>query len=54
MNKIMRLIKEKNLNIIRQEMDMNCIFVISVRKKEKENILKNFEELQFVKIKMVN
>lgn len=53
-NKIMRLIKEKNLNIVRQEMDMNCNFEISVRKNEKENILKNFEDLQGVKIKIIN
>lgn len=51
MNKIMRLIKEKDLKIIRQEMNMDCIFEISVRKKNAENIIKNFEELRCVKIK---
>lgn len=54
MNKIMRLIKEKNLKIIRQEMNMDCIFEISVRKKNAENTIKNFEELRCVKIKVIN
>ena len=54
MNKIMRLIKEKDLKIIRQEMNMDCIFEISVRKKNAESIIKNFEELRCVKIKNIN
>ena len=54
MNKIMRLIKEKNLKIIRQEMNMDCIFEISVRKKNAENVLKNFKELRCAKIKNLN
>ena len=54
MNKIMRLIKEKNLKINRQEMNMDCVFEISVRKKNAGNTLKNFEELRCVKIKKLN
>ena len=54
MNKIMRLIKEKDLKIIRQEMNMNCILEISVRKKYAKDILKNFEELRCAKINKIN
>lgn len=54
MNKIMRLIKEKNINIIGQEMQMQCNFEISVRKKDAERIKTAFEELRCVKIKRVN
>lgn len=54
MNKIMRLIKEKNLNIIRQEMNMSCIMELSVRKKDVENILRKIKELRCAKIKMIN
>ena len=50
-NKIMRLIKEKNIKIIRQEMNMDCIFEISVRKNEAQSIQKDFKELRCVKIK---
>ena len=34
MNKVMRLIKEKKINLLKQEMQMDCNFEISVRKKE--------------------
>jgi uncharacterized YigZ family protein len=54
MNKIMRLIKENNLKILRQEMNMKCIFEISVRKNNAQKILKNVEELRCVKIKKLN
>ena len=33
MNKVMRVIKEKNLEIVSQKMEMNCELIISTRKK---------------------
>jgi putative IMPACT (imprinted ancient) family translation regulator len=54
MNKIMRLIKENDLNIVRQEMNMNCIIELAVRKKDEENILRKIKELRCAKIKMIN
>ena len=33
MNKVMRIIKEKNLNIINQKLELNCQITISVWKK---------------------
>lgn len=53
MNKVMRLIKEKNINLIKQEMQMDCNFKISIRKKEAEKIKKAFEDLRCVNIKII-
>ena len=54
MNKVMRLIKERNINIVRQEMNMNCNFEISIRKKDAERIKSAFENLRCVQIKVIN
>lgn len=54
MNKVMRIVKEKSIPIVSQEMHMNCNFIISVRKKEAENIKKTFEDLRCLKIKEVD
>ncbi|GLB51197.1 hypothetical protein NBRC110019_02360 [Neptunitalea chrysea] len=35
-NNVMRIIKEKNLNIISQKMEMNCEIIFSIRKSEAE------------------
>ena len=53
MNKVMRLIKEKNINLLKQEMQMDCNFEISVRKKEAKKIKKAFEDLRCVNIKVI-
>jgi len=45
MNKVMRIIKEKNLNIINQKLEMNCQITISVRKKESELVFETFKNL---------
>ncbi len=54
MNKVMRLIKEKNINIVHQEMNMNCNFEISIRKKDADSIKNAFENLRCVQIKVTN
>ena len=51
MNKVMHVIKEQNLTIISQKMDMNCDFEISVRKNEAELVKNIFENLRCLKIK---
>ena len=51
MNKVMHVIKERNLAIISQKMEMNCDFEISVRKNEAENVKNIFESLRCLKIK---
>lgn len=51
MNKVMRIIKEKNLEILNQRMDMSCEIEITTRKKNAENIFGIFEALFGVEIK---
>ncbi|MEN8185618.1 MAG: YigZ family protein [Bacteroidota bacterium] len=53
MNKVMRLIKEKNIHLIDQKMEMQCDFLISVRKKDALQVKNAFEDLRCVKIKEV-
>lgn len=38
MNKVMRIIKEKNIAIINQKMDLNCQIEIAIRKKNTQEI----------------
>lgn len=51
MNKVMRLIKEKNLNIINQKLELTCEITISVRLKQSENTLDSFSSIYGVDIK---
>lgn len=53
MNKVQRVVKERNLNIIAQKLEMNCEYTISVRKKEAQTIFDIFENLFKVGIKKV-
>lgn len=53
MNKVMRIIKEKNINIISQKMELACEFVISIRKKDAQGILDIFEGLYKVDINVL-
>lgn len=46
MNKIMRVIKEENISIIDQKMEMSCCIKISIRKKESENVRSKIEKLR--------
>jgi len=51
MNKVMRIIKERNLTIVHQKMELNCEFEFSVRKNEAQMTKKAFENLRCLKIK---
>ncbi|WP_336068990.1 YigZ family protein [Mesoflavibacter sp. CH_XMU1404-2] len=51
MNKVMRVIKEKNLNITNQKLELDCQITISVRKKEANTIASIFESIYEVNIK---
>lgn len=53
-NKVMRVIKEKNLNIESQEMKESCQIEISTRKKNAELIFDIFTNLFEVEIKKIN
>jgi len=50
MNKVMRIIKEKNLQIISQKMEMDCEIEIGIRKKNVQNLLDTFESLYEIKL----
>lgn len=50
MNKVMRIIKEKNLAIVSQKMEENCQIEISTRKKNAEMVLDIFTNLFEVEI----
>lgn len=53
MNKVMRIIKEKNLNITNQKLELDCQITISVRKKEASQIFEIFNNLFEIDIKKV-
>jgi uncharacterized YigZ family protein len=53
MNKIMRIIKEKNLNIETQKMEESCEIEITTRKKNAENIFSIFKNIFEVEIKEI-
>jgi uncharacterized YigZ family protein len=50
LNKVMRIIKEKNLQIVSQKMEMDCEIQISIRKKNVQNLLNTFENLYEIKL----
>ncbi|MCH3882597.1 IMPACT family protein [Tenacibaculum aquimarinum] len=51
MNKVQRVVKERNLNITAQKLEMNCEYTISVRKKDAQTIFDIFNNLFKVEIK---
>lgn len=50
MSHVMRVIKEKNLNLLHQEMGMSCRLEISVRKSEANLVIPAFEPYYEVKV----
>jgi uncharacterized YigZ family protein len=52
-NKIMRIIKERNLEIIDQKMELNCEIKIATRKKNAEIIFDIFNSIFEIEIKKV-
>jgi len=53
MNKVMRIIKEKNLDIVSQKMEMSCEIIIKTRKKNAEIIFDIFNSLFEIKLKII-
>jgi len=54
MNTVMRIIKDEKISIINQKLELNCEFIISIRKKEAIRIFKIFENTYKVSIKVVH
>lgn len=52
MNKVMRVIKEKNLEIVAQKMEMDCEIELKTRKKNAESIFDIFNSLYPIQIKI--
>lgn len=50
MNNVMRIIKEKNLQITSQKMEMDCEIEIAIRKKNVQNLMDTFESLYEIKL----
>lgn len=50
MDKVMRIIKENDLEILDQKMNLNCSFLIEVRKKNAAKIVQLFNDLRCLKI----
>lgn len=53
MNKVMRIVKEKNITIVKQQLEMDCEYIISIRKKDSETVFQIFNQLYPLKIKAV-
>ena len=53
MNKVMRIVKEKQLTIVSQQLELECQYTISVRKKEADAIFEIFTNLYKVEIKRI-
>jgi len=51
MNKVMRIIKENNIEIKNHTMNLNCDYLISVRKKNAAKVEQLFTDLRCLKIK---
>lgn len=51
MNKVMRIVKEKNLAIVQQKLEEDCTYIIRVRKKDAEMVFNIFTNLYKVAIK---
>ncbi|MEM5566466.1 YigZ family protein [Psychroserpens sp. AS72] len=54
MNKVMRIIKEKNLKIKNQTLELSCELIISVRLKDASSIFEIFDTLYEIDIKDLN
>lgn len=53
MNTVMRIIKDENISVINQKMELNCEFEIVVRKKDAERIFELFKNTYKVTIKSI-
>ena len=53
MNAVQRIIKEKNIEIINQKLEMNCEYLISIRKNDADAIFSIFKTLYKVEIKRI-
>ncbi|WP_242131981.1 IMPACT family protein [Aestuariivivens marinum] len=53
MNKVMRIVKENQIDIINQKLELDCKIIISVRKKSAKTVFNLFDTLFGVEIKPI-
>lgn len=53
MNKVQRIFKQMPVEILSQQMEMDCTFEIGIRKSECEKVIETIEELRCVQIKLM-
>ncbi|TMM28627.1 YigZ family protein [Polaribacter aestuariivivens] len=53
MSAVQRVVKEKNIEIVKQKLEMDCEYVIAVRKNDAEEVFNMFDNLYKVKIKAI-
>ena len=51
LNKVMRIIREKNLAVISQQMETDCKMIVATRKQKEQNVLEAFAALFEVSLK---
>lgn len=51
MNKVMRVIKEKNLDIVSQKMEMDCEIIVATRKNNAPTVLEALQNLYEIEVK---
>ena len=52
-NSVMRIIKEKNLTIVAQKMNLDCEIIIETREKNSEQIVQIFDEMNGIYLKKI-
>lgn len=53
LNKVMRILKEKNLTIVKQRMHLDCEIVVETRQKNSEQIKQIFDEMFGISLKQM-
>lgn len=53
MNKVQRIIKERQLQIVNQKLELDCEYVISVRKNDADSIFEIFDNIYQLSIKKI-
>ena len=54
LNKVMRIIKEKNLTIVEQKMNLDCEIIVETREKNSEQIAQIFIEMNGIDLKKLD
>ncbi len=54
MNKVMRIVKEKNINVLHQELGIDCVFRIAIRKTAAVELMQRFKHLYKVEVEKID